>query len=332
MPTNAYAQYDFAGGATNASSANTYYEIAQGATNAKEAHEYYDLNGLDAIERKVEWFGTANAEAFWEPGLIWNGCDFVRYSMWNGSCWQTSQSTVVTPDTPFPTSVVSGKWSNNNANAFVDLPAFPVGMTSAVALVATMRYGEIALPAGWTLLGTTMVGTSPTVPGGSGQIRKAYAVAINNPTGTESLRFNFSNEIGDSYNMKSYSYAYFVGGQTNGSWQAIKGPEYINTTYGGFATIPSTAFPKLWWQTGIVTAVYTSWVTTALDHSGGQNGFMETWTTPAAGSASGENFRTRYLAGHPATASDYIDTDGIGAYGQPNSTSWGFLWTPPTTC
>lgn len=329
MPTNAYAQYYLAGGSTNAGRADDNYDFAGTPIQAKSGEEYYDFNGLSAVENKTEWFTTVNGETKWIPGLINNGCEFVRYAIWNGNCWQASYSE---EQIVYPTSVTSSKWAGNNSNAFVDLPATPVGTTSAIALVGTMRYGTIQLPSGWTLLGETMVGTGAGTAGGSGYIRKAYAVAINEVVGTESLRFNFSNELGDTYNMKCYSYAYFSGG-SKGTWNAVKGPEYTATSYAGFADVPLLTPPRLWWQTGIATGLYnniSSDVTS--DHTILNNGFMEVYTKPAIGSASGEGFRTRYLTGFPATSSNYTDYDNIGAYGQPNSTSWAFYWVPDGEC
>ena len=324
MPTNAYAYYDLAAASTTYGRADEYYDLAGTPTHLKSADEYYDFNGLTAVDNKVEWFTTWNGETTWIPGLVYNGCEFVRYAMWNGQCWQASFSE---DQVIYPTSVTSYAWSGNNSNAFVDLPAIPAGTTTAVALVATMHYGTITLPSGWRLLGETSVGTGALAAGGSGYIRKAVAVAIDNVTGIEALRFNFSNALGDSYNMKCYSVAYFSGGDA-GTWNSAKGTEYVNTSYAKFTDIPIPTAPRLWWQTGIITAIYTSAVSSSPDVTIGNNGFMEPFVKPAVGASSGASFKSRYIDGHPATSADYIDTDSIGAYGQPNSTSWGFWWTP----
>ena len=279
------------------------------------------------------WFTAIDGEPSWSPAKIWNGAKFSTYKMWNGSNWEQSCDTEGPPETPlntYPTSVSSGGWSDNNGNAFADLPAFPAGTRSAIALVGTMRYRNVVLPTGWRLLGESRVGSDPINGTQSGQIRHVIAVCIDDVQGTESLRFNFTDEFTDSYNMKCYAYAYFKEGSP-GTWNAVKGVEEVNRSYYNFTALPQVydVLPRVWWQTGIVTAVYTSAVSSIDDVTCGYNGFMEVCSHPAMGASSGTNFYTRYLTGHPGLATDYIDTDSIGAYGQPNSTTWGFYWTPP---
>jgi hypothetical protein len=295
---------------------------------AQSTSHYFDTDIVLPYLSGPKWVEAVSGEVAWEPGLIYNGCDFVRYHMWDGNCWQAS--TVEAEEQIFPTAVSVNRWSNNGVTSAITLPAFPVGMTSAVAVIATAAATTINVPAGWSLLGSTQVLGATGGGGPTSNIRRCIAVAIDNPTGIESKTFTLSNLVGDSYNGGAYATAYFTGGKPGGMWIANKGEEISHSSQGRFPPVTIVdGGPNLWWQAGIITAIYTSFVAPP-GVLGSSNGFVEPWIYP--NSASGENFRSTFLNARPYFWPDFIDTNSIGAYGSPCSTSWGFKWTPPTVC
>lgn len=299
---------------------------------SSNANLYSEFNALtDVLVDGPLWVEAAAGEAFWEPGLIWNGCEFVRYHMWDGNCWQgSSSSPIPTLESSFPTAVTTTRATFNGSGGSVTLPAFPTGMTSAVALIALATHTTINAPAGWNVLGTTQVWDGSTGLINDSQIRRCIVVALDNPTGLESRTFTFANAVADNYNGAGYVTAYFTGGPTGGTWTAAKGQEFLGSSQARFTPIVTTdGVPNLWWQVGVSTAVYT-YFSAPPGVEGGGNGFIEPWLYPT--SASGEAFRTNFLNAKPYDLPDIIDTDNIGAYGRPCSTSWGLKWTPPVSC
>jgi hypothetical protein len=292
------------------------------------ANLYSEFNALDEVLIDGPlWVEAANGEVMWEPGLVYNGCDFVRYHMWDGNCWQAS--TVEAEEQIFPTAV-STYYNGTDYTSSITVPAFPTGMTSAVGLVVTAASNTINLPAGWTLLGSTQVLGATGGGGGTSNIRRCIAVSIDNPTGLEDRTFTLGALIGDPYNGGGYAMAYFTGGKPGGTWIANKGEELSHTSQGRFPPVTTTdGGPNLWWQAGVITAIYTSF-SAPPGVAGSHNGFVEPWIYPT--SASGETFRSTFLNARPYFWPDFIDTNNIGAYGSPCSTSWGFKWTPPSAC
>lgn len=329
MAVDAYEYYNAAIVATRVSDEREYYNatITPSRIGAESnEREYYNVNQLEDTLCNVNWFNTWEAETLWRPGTMFNGTEFRRYKMWDGTRWvESCGDEPADPLSVYPNAVVAYAADDNTPvpGPFVDLPAIPAGTTSAVALVSAGVYTDIAIPSGWTLLEKTDVGGT-----GTGSIH-AVAVKIDNVIGNEGLRFDFSNPTGGDYDGRAYAVAYFSGGMT-GTWNHIKGVEYAGTSYGTFADVPNAGeVPRIWWQAGIITAVYTSFTSDVPDITGDSNGFMVPFVHPAVGTSTGSNFYARYLTGHPATSSNYVDTDSIGAYGWPCSTTFGFYWTPP---
>lgn len=192
-------------------------------------------------------------------------------------------------------------------------PAFPEGMTSAVALVGACASSGLVVPDGWTVL-------ESGGPYGVGSIINEWAVlSIDNPTGAEQRDWTFADIAAGPYRGVASVVAYFTGGTPGGgSWSALVGPKCSNLSDAYPTEVPDGA--KAWVQFGITTAVYNLGGYGAPANCDRDQGLAaHFFCSPMRGPFT-------VMPHDPMPPGDLIDWEGIGAYGLPNSVSFAAVW------
>jgi hypothetical protein len=224
---------------------------------------------------------------------------------------RTIGATGATPATP-PTGILPVAARGTDL-AGATLPAFPEGMTSAVAIAACSGASDLILPAGWDVI----LDCGPTgAPSGGGRIEQTYILAITNPTGTEGRDVHMdAGSITSGWGATVFAGAYFTGG-TGGHWSAVEGAVYTGSAIASPAEIPPGT--PAWVQFGAIHNVYTpayEWYSEMAHGTGPGTGF---YLWPATDGA--------VMPEVPWT--DDLTWGTIGTYGDPHSNSLAAIWSP----
>lgn len=228
------------------------------------------------------------------------------------------------PPTSTPPSMMYTYAAKGTGLAGAELPVFPEGMTSAVALAACSGASDLVLPAGWDVI----LDCGPTgVPSGGGRIERTYVLSITNPTGAEGREVHMTEaSITSGWGATTFIGAYCTGG-SGGSWQAIdgggiSGAVVIDGTWYGKASPTDPGAADVWVQMGVTQNVYipnengSSWYGSMLTDGNSLGVGYYLW--PNADGAP--------MVAAPWTADLFWGL--IGIYGAPNSRSVAAVWVP----